>query len=136
MSALHGMQAESEIFRAGDCSRAAEEEEEDYEEYKRKMRAAAKAKAPPRQQRAKQPQEPQAASTQMALENEHEARVDARVRLEEREHRLDALTSATLGGSSVQPSEPVTADELRAELKANERAMQAESVEFVGSFGK
>ena len=104
MSVLHGMQAESELFRNGDCQSV--QEEEDYEEYQRKMRALAKAKAPPPRRNnnshkpaASSTHEPQPRSTQATLEDEHAARVEARARLEDREERLDALLAETLGGA-------------------------------------
>ena len=135
---MHGMQAESEIFRGANCQAAAEEEEADYEEYQRKMRAAAKAKAPPaRSRKPPPPSEPasNSMSTQELLEKEHAARVEARERLEEREQRLDEVVSKTLSGTNPgETSQPLSVEELRGELKANERAMQNEATEFVASY--
>ena len=136
MSALHAMQAESEIFRRGECQNN-DEEEADFEEYQRRMRAAAKSKAPPvrKPQKAAAPREPEASSSvRTTLENEHEQRLEARARLEEREHRHDAVVSESLTSDSVNPSEPVTLAEMRGALKANERAMQEDTVEFVGAY--
>ena len=140
---MHALQAESEIFRRGQCQAAQDEEEADYEEYQRRMRAAAKAKAPPvrRSEKATTPQpacEPEPGSTQEQLEKEHEARVDAHCRLEEREHRLDALVSETLQQreGAMEGTQPMTVEELRSTLQANERAMQEDAVEFVGSYMK
>ena len=134
---MHALQAESEIFRRGECHQ--EEEEQDYEEYQRRMRAAAKAKAPARNRPAKsQPvpaREPtRPISTQETLEAEHATRVAARERLEEREARLDAVFSETLSGESVQVSEPVSVEQLRGALKDNELAAQEDAKEFVGAY--
>ena len=140
MASLHGLQAESEIFRRAQCQEM--EEEADYEEYQRRMRAAAKSKAPPPRSRvSSKRQEPAAAaishSVQEVLEGEHQERIEARARLEEREQRLDAVVSAQLTGQSVQTtSATVTVDELRDELRDNARAMQSDAIEFVGSYGK
>ena len=135
---MHGMQAESEIFRGANCQAAVEEEEADYEEYQRKMRAAARAKAPPaRSRKPPPPSEPasNSMSTQELLEKEHAARVEARERLEEREQRLDEVVSKTLSGTNPgETSQPLSVEELRGELKANERAMQNEATEFVASY--
>ena len=132
---MHGMQAESEIFRGANCQAAAEEEEADYEEYQRKMRAAAKAKAPPVRSRKPPPPASNSVSTQELLEKEHAARVEARERLEDREQRLDEVVSKTLSGTNPgETSQPLSVEELRGELKANERAMQNEATEFVASY--
>ena len=132
---MHGMQAESEIFRGANCQAAAEEEEADYEEYQRKMRAAAKAKAPPVRSRKPPPPASNSMSTQELLEKEHAARVEARERLEDREQRLDEVVSKTLSGTNPgETSQPLSVEELRGELKANERAMQNEATEFVASY--
>ena len=138
MAALHGLQAESEIFRNGECSQ--HDEEEDYEEYRRRMRAAAKAKAAPRSScKTSAPARAPAAatSTQETLEKEHATRLESRSELVKREARVDTVLSATLGSDALKgSSDPVTLDMMRAELQANERAMQTDIVEFVGSFGK
>ena len=59
-------------------------------------------------------------------------------RLEEREHRLDALVNEKLSSTgpsdAMQLSAPVSAEQLAAELKSNERAQQAENVEFVAMY--
>ena len=139
MAALHGLQAESEIFRRGTCEQ--DDEEADFEEYQRRMRAAAKAKAPPPRSRPKPqtpPVEPPApTSTREVLESEHALRVEQRTRLQEREERVDAVFSATLGGNAaVATSDPMSLQQMREELRGNERSMQADAVEFVGAHGK
>ena len=138
MAALHGFQAESELFRRGECER--DEEEEAYKDYQRRLRAAAKSKAHSQRSRGlpgPPPREPQAAaSTQQILENEHADRLEARRRLEEREARVDAVCSSTLGeqpGRALN-SEPVRVEDLREELKSNERAIHADTVQFVGAW--
>ena len=74
-------------------------------------------------------------STQELLEKEHAARVEARERLEDREQRLDEVVSKTLSGTNPgETSQPLSVEELRGELKANERAMQNEATEFVASY--
>ena len=140
MAALHGYQAESELFRGGGCEQ--DDEEADYEEYQRRMRQAAKAKAPPRRNNRTAPppppREPEPMSTQICLEKEHAARLEARARLEEREARVYAVFTSTLGNGdgAVQSSEPVSLDEMREELRSNERANQADAVAFVGAYGR
>ena len=152
---MHGLQVESELFRRGACQENAEQEEEDYAEYQRRMRQAAKEKskqpaaAPPQQQPATTAQQPATAtsapppqqpsfsmSIQSLLEDEHDVRVASRATLEEREHRLEAVVSDALSGrpSEGATSGPVTVEELRGVLKANERAQAAETTEFVGSY--
>ena len=141
---LHGLQAESEIFRRAQCQEM--EEEADYEEYQRRMRAAAKAKAgktlappvprPPLRGASAPAPQPKT-SVQAVLEGEHQERVEARARLEERDHRLDDLLSNTLSGQLVRPeAATLNADELRKELKDNARALQSKAVDFVASYGK
>ena len=72
MSLSH-YQAESEIFRRGQCQQ--DEEEADFEEYQRRMRAAAKAKQNrrPEQPQATAPKPAVPSSVQTLLENEHES---------------------------------------------------------------
>ena len=137
---MHSLQAESEIFRRGTCQEA--EEEEAYEEYQRRMRQKAKAKQvsktgiKPAEKRPP-PQQPPPTTVQSILEKEHEVRTALRGSLEDREHRLDALVSEKLSvGTSDEMalSGPVTAEELKEELRANDRAHQADSVEFVAMY--
>jgi hypothetical protein len=138
---MHSLQAESEIFRRGTCQEA--EEEEAYEEYQKKMRQKAKEKAKgaktgikPAEKRPP-PQQPPPTNVQSILEKEHDVRTALRESLEEREHRLDKLVSEKLSvGSSTEESlsGPMTADELKEELRANDRAQQGDSVEFVAMY--
>lgn len=138
---MHSLQAESEIFRRGTCQEA--EEEEAYEEYQKKMRQKAKETAKgaktgikPAEKRPP-PQQPPPTSVQSILEKEHDVRTALRESLEEREHRLDKLVSEKLSvGSSTEESlsGPMTADELKEELRANDRAQQGDSVEFVAMY--
>lgn len=138
---MHTLQVESEIFRRGTCRDV--EEEEAFEEYQRRMRAANKKKSAAAQsssarQPPRPPQQPPPTSVQAVLEKEHDVRTSLRERLEEREHRLDALVNEKLSSTgpsdAMQLSAPVSAEQLAAELKSNERAQQAENVEFVAMY--
>ena len=132
---MHGLQAESEIFRRGQCY---DEDEEAYEEFKRRERRerANKKKPPGRPTQPTLFSTPATPSTvQSLLEAEHTERKELRANLEEREHRLNAAVELALTGEmGAGVSAPISADELKKVMRDNERTLASEQTEFVQSF--
>lgn len=136
----HYMQAESEIFRNGCC----EDEDDGFEEYQRRKREAAKragaaADKPPLRAAsaaARGSVPPEKHTVQETLEQEHERREQARERQLDKEGRFQCYVNELAANSRpVDEASPVVSSaELKEALKSNERAAQAESVDFVQSF--
>ena len=137
---MHSLAAESEIFRRGTANEGADEEEEDYAEYQRRMRLAAKQRTQQSKARAPKPTSATSASpvsgnVQTVLEKEHDDRVLARQRLEQREQRIDTTLNQCVGGqSSSGSSEPISAEELRTTLQKQTVEHAAETTQFVQSW--
>jgi len=130
---MHGLQAESEIFRRGTCGED-DDDEEAYREYQRRQRMEKKAQQKPTRPPAEVPQAPKQAlaptPVETLLAKEHDARTVAREHLVEREQRLQGYAEDAQG----QLSEPMTAEDAGKQMAENQRAMQADTVEFVQSY--
>ena len=129
---MHGLQAESEIFRLGACC---DQDEEAFEEHKRRQRLERKAQEAPKKGQAPPTvfSKPQLTNVQTLLEAEHRERQMLRANLVECQARLDACVRAALTGAG-HVSEPVSAAEWRAVAKENERILGEQQTEFVQSY--
>jgi hypothetical protein len=132
-TAMHGHQAESEIFRLGACC---DKDDEAFEEHKRRQRLERKAQEAPKIGQAPPTvfSKPQPTNVQALLEAEHRERQTLRANLVECQARLDACVGAALTGAGHGMSEPVSAAEWRAVAKENERILGEQQTEFVQSY--
>ena len=136
---LSGFEAESELFRGGDCR---DDEDAEYEEYLRQeaeQRARVKARAaagiPPAAAAASSTPKPAAPPPQRlvrdTLEAEHAERADAHTRRVQAEKRLDTYVA---DGRSVSNDAPLTPAQLAEQLASNAKAAAEDGALFVQSY--
>ena len=137
---LSGFEAESELFRGGDCR---DDEDAEYEEYLRQeaeQRARVKARAAagiqqPAVAAASSTPKPAAPPPQRlvreTLEAEHAERADAHKRRVQVEQRLDTYVA---DGRSVSNDAPLTPAQLAEQLASNAKAAAEDGALFVQSY--
>ena len=137
---LSGYEAESELFRGGDCR---DDEDAEYEEYLRQeaeQRARVKARAAAGIQpvAAASSSTPKPATTappqklvRETLEAEHAERADAHTRRVQVEMRLDTYVA---DGRSVSNDAPLTPAQLAEQLASNAKAAAEDGALFVQSY--
>ena len=137
---LSGFEAESELFRGGDCR---DDEDAEYEEYLRQeaeQRARVKARAAAGMQPAVAAAStaPKPATTappqklvRETLEAEHAERADAHKRRVQVEQRLDTYVA---DGRSVSNDAPLTPAQLAEQLASNAKAAAEDGALFVQSY--
>ena len=134
---LSGFEAESELFRGGDCR---DDDDAEYEEYLRQeaeQRARVKARAAAGLQpavaaasSAPKPAAPQRL-VRDTLEAEHAERADAHTRRLQVEQRLDTYVA---DGRSVSNDAPLTPAQLAEQLASNAKAAAEDGALFVQSY--
>ena len=135
---LSGYEAESELFRSGDCR---DDEDAEYEEYLRQeaeQRARVKARAAAGTQPAvaasstpKPPVPPPQRLVRETLEAEHAERADAHKRRLQVEQRLDTYVA---DGRRVSNDAPLTTAQLAEQLASNAKAAAEDGALFVQSY--
>ena len=136
---LSGFEAESELFRGGDCR---DDEDAEYEEYLRQeaeQRARVKARAAagiqPAAAAASSTPKPAAPTPQRLVRETHEAehaeRADAHKRRVQVEQRLDTYVA---DGRSVSNDAPLTPAQLAEQLASNAKAAAEDGALFVQSY--
>ena len=137
---LSGFEAESELFRGGDCR---DDEDAEYEEYLRQeaeQRARVKARAAAGTQPAvaaassSTPKPATSAPQRLVretLEAEHAERADAHKRRVQVEQRLDTYVA---DGRSVSNDAPLTPAQLAEQLASNAKAAAEDGALFVQSY--
>jgi hypothetical protein len=135
---LSGFEAESELFRGGDCR---DDEDAEYEEYLRQeaeKRARVKANAAAGIQPAaaasstpKPAAPPPQRLVRETLEAEHAERADAHKRRLQVEQRLDTYVA---DGRSVSNDAPLTPAQLAEQLASNAKAAAEDGALFVQSY--
>ena len=135
---LSGFEAESELFRGGDCR---DDEDAEYEEYLRQeaeQRARVKARATagtqPTVAAASTPKPATAPPQKLVretLEAEHAERADAHKRRVQVEQRLDTYVA---DGRSVSNDAPLTPAQLAEQLASNAKASAEDGALFVQSY--
>ena len=136
---LSGFEAESELFRGGDCR---DDEDAEYEEYLRQeaeQRARVKARAAagiqPAVAAASSAPKPAAPPPQRlvreTLEAEHRERADAHKRRVQVEQRLNTYVA---DGRSVSNDAPLTPAQLAEQLASNAKAAAEDGALFVQSY--
>ena len=136
---LSGLEAESELFRGGDCR---DDEDAEYEEYLRQeaeQRARVKARAAagiqPAVAAASSVPKPAAPPPQRlvrdTLEAEHAERADAHKRRVQVEQRLDTYVA---DGRRVSNDAPLTPAQLAEQLASNAKAAAEDGALFVQSY--
>ena len=134
---LSGYEAESELFRGGDCR---DDEDAEYEEYLRQeaeQRARVKARAAAGTQTAvaAASSTPKPAApprlVRETLEAEHAERADAHKRRVQVEQRLDTYVAE---GRSVSNDAPLTPAQLAEQLASNAKAAAEDGALFVQSY--
>ena len=134
---LSGYEAESELFRGGDCR---DDEDAEYEEYLR-QEAEQRARVKARAAAGTQPAVAAASSTpkpaapprlvRETLEAEHAERADAHKRRVQVEQRLDTYVA---DGRSVSNDAPLTPAQLAEQLASNAKAAAEDGALFVQSY--
>ena len=135
---LSGFEAESELFRGGDCR---DDEDAEYEEYLRQeaeQRARVKARAAAGTQPAAaaasstpKPAAPPPRLVRETLEAEHAERADAHKRRVQVEQRLGTYVA---DGRSVSNDAPLTPAQLAEQLASNAKAAAEDGALFVQSY--
>ena len=134
---LSGYEAESELFRGGDCR---EDEDAEYEEYLRQeaeQRARVKARAAAGTQPAvaaastPKPAAPPPRLVRETLEAEHAERADAHKRRVHVEQRLGTYVA---DGRRVDNDAPLTPAQLAEQLASNAKAAAEDGALFVQSY--
>ena len=134
---LSGFEAESELFRGGDCR---DDEDAEYEEYLRqeaeqrarvKARAAAGIQPVAAASTAPKPAAPPQKLVRETLEAEHAERADAHKRRLQVEQRLDTYVA---DGRSVSNDAPLTPAQLAEQLASNAKAAAEDGALFVQSY--